>query len=184
MIFKKLKESKTIGVAVLATLCITFAMGALVVFAQKHTEDNAGDIVSEKENDESGYVGYDESALYKESFSNQEVIKGVCNKYGLDYDTVLLKEIKGEIFDYHYAFSLKEDYGSKSLYISEKDNGYAESLEAYIDDVHAFRGAKEIIAEVCKEANIDPEGAKIDDLTVEQIMRIDAKAFETSEHGN
>lgn len=67
-----------------------------------------------------------------------------------------------------------EDYGDSSL-------------ENFINDVNAVsavenRGAKNVILQVCKDAGIDADTAKVSDLTKEQIAQIDQVVFQNSDH--
>lgn len=59
------------------------------------------------------------------------------------------------------------------------------SLELTIDDINATTSeirAKDVILQVCEEAGIDAQTAKVKDLTEEQIMYIDMTVYKYSDH--
>lgn len=57
------------------------------------------------------------------------------------------------------------------------------SLESWINDVNATKGARNVIIRICEDAGIDATTAKVSDLTVQQIAQIDQEVFQNSKHG-
>lgn len=136
------------------------------------------------------YVRWDDDALYKEykqSVGQEDIAKQVCSKFGLDYDTVTLKEITREMSDYGEALTLLGEIGDCPLYAqnAEKraDGTTQQSLEMYICDIYAFSEGRTVIGEYCRRKGIDPDKTVVSDLSVEELIEIGQKAYETSDHG-
>lgn len=126
--------------------------------------------------------------LYKEAVPDEEIVKKVCDKYGLDYDKALAKDVTKEMYNYEEALWLAKDMGNCPLLTEdigkdaeETDLAFS-SLEAYICDIYAFGDGKAVIEGICGEYGIDPHKTVISDLTAEQLVQIGEKAFETSDH--
>lgn len=134
------------------------------------------------------YLGrWTDGTLYRDVNQDQDIVKQVCEKYGLDYETVTMKQITREMRNYEEALDLIKNMGDKPLlaeYATDEpeESAALESLEIYIDDIYAFDGGKKVIEEVCNEENINPAEAVISDLTVEQLIEIGEQAYNTSDH--
>lgn len=132
------------------------------------------------------YEQWDTKVPYKEYNQDGEIVRQVCEKYGLDYDTVTLEEITSEMFSYEEALYLLKNSGDVPLYESDtKDgsDGIIQSLEFHICEIYAFSGGKTVIGDYCRAHGINPEEAVVSDLTADDLVAIQNKAFETSEHG-
>ncbi len=142
----------------------------------------------ELENVEPYEVKADFSDLYASLYKDvvdEDIAKKVCEKYNLDYDTVLKGDLTREMYNYEEALWMKKKMGDRPLLDDGMniDAGLEEtSLEIYIDEVYAFGGGDEVIRSMCKEFDIDPDKAHISDLTEEQLIQIGEKAYETSDH--
>lgn len=87
-------------------------------------------------------------------------------------------EVSRELAQYF----LTEKPDKPLLQKNAKDEWGDSSLEIAINDVNAGTGAGKAIERVCKEAGIDPDTAKIRDLTEEQIIEIDQETYKNSDH--
>ena len=123
-----------------------------------------------------------EDSLYKDIVLDEEVAKEVCDKYNLDYDTVKSEDVTREMRNYEEALWLLKDMGNRPLLGKEWGKGAFASLQMYIQEIYAFGDGEEVIREMCKGYEIDPDKAVISDLTTEQLIEIGEKAFETSDH--
>lgn len=124
--------------------------------------------------------------FYKDAVADEEIVKEVCGKYDLDYDTVRMKDITREMRNYEEALWLRKNMGKCALLAEaadEKDAVYEiSSLEIYICEIYAFGEGKAVIESLCGEFGIDPKEAVVSDLTPEQLVKIGEKAYETSDH--
>ncbi len=124
--------------------------------------------------------------LYKEAAADEEIVRKVCGRYGLDYETFLAKDVTKEMYNYEEALWLAKDMGDCPLLAEdiEDENEAMElsSLEIYICEVYAFGDGKAVIESMCKEFGINPHGTVISDLTAEQLIQIGEKAYEISDH--
>ncbi len=124
--------------------------------------------------------------LYKDAVADEEIVKEVCSKYGLDFDTVQVKDVTQEMRNYEEALWLRKNMGNCALLDEEADEedevNEISSLEIYICEIYAFGEGKAVIESMCKEFGINPEEAVISDLTPEQLAKIGEKAYETSDH--
>ncbi len=59
-----------------------------------------------------------------------------------------------------------------------------QELAADIGDIYAFEAesAQAVIDEVCEAGDLDAASAQVKDLSVEQLMEIQERAYETSDH--
>lgn len=184
----KIKKNKLIVFSIALILIFTAALLATSAFAKNGVEKDVVKIASEKNQDEEEAM-IAESAwgegLYKDGdYIDKKIQQKVCDKYNLDYNTVKKKDMNREMFDYETALYWKAEYkDSPLLQKSAKGNGDFSSLESDVNDVFAFNGSKAIIVKICKQTDVDPEKASIDDLTIEQLMELQEKAIETSPHG-
>lgn len=130
--------------------------------------------------------------LYKNEARSEEAARAVCERFKLDYDTVAARDVYSdrEKVDYESAAVLKLEYGDRPLLIPEGKSAeelglgsLAEILEGYLDDIYAFDGGKKIVLQACEEKGIDPVTGKIGDFTIEELMKIEKRAFEESDHG-
>ena len=133
--------------------------------------------------------GISEDSLYKDVTEDQEIARQVCQKYQLDYETVLIKDVTREMRNYEEALWLLKNMGDKPLLEKNVDDKKKpeeslalECLEVYIDDLYAFGEAKLVIEEACSTFGIDPGQAEVSDLTADQLVQIGEKAYETSDH--
>ncbi|GAA6410791.1 hypothetical protein K040078D81_49080 [Blautia hominis] len=181
MMRKKFKQHKTAAVAVAAALCVTAAAGTLAVYGQNAAEKQVKETAEEKlSQEEAVYIPWDEDMLYKETVENQDIVKQVCEKYGLDPNSATMKDITREMRNYEEALWLLDEMGEKPL-LTEKGEGM-DSLETYIGDVYAFDGGKQVLESYCREHGLHAESARIKDLTAEDLVAIGEIAYDTSEH--
>ena len=182
MMRKKLKQHKAAAVASAVTLCITAAAGTMAVYGQNAAEKQVKEAAEEKlSRDETvSYMPWDEDTLYKEVVENQDIVKQVCEKYGLDYDSAAMKDVTREMRNYEEALWLLDEMGDKPL-LSAKGEGM-DSLETYICDIYAFEGGKQVIESYCREHGVDAGSASIKDLTAEDLTAIGENAYQTSDH--
>lgn len=181
MMRKKFKQHKTAAVAVAAALCVTAAAGTLAVYGQNAAEKQVKKTAEEKlSQEEAVYIPWDEDTLYKETVENQDIVKQVCEKYGLDPNSATMKDITREMRNYEEALWLLDEMGEKPL-LTEKGEGM-DSLETYIGDVYAFDGGKQVLESYCQEHGLHAESARIKDLTAEDLVAIGEIAYDTSEH--
>lgn len=194
----KWKRYRVLLIAAGMAVCMTAGLVVGIQWSRSHTEKvvaKAADKELSREDAEDAdgepqevyYPGPpSEDSLYKEAVADQEIVKEVCDKYGLDYDTVQLKDVTREMRNYEEALWLRKDMGECPLLseeASEEDEVMGvSSLEIYICEIYAFGGGKEVIERMCKDFGIDPHGAVISDLTTEQIIQIGEEAYETSDH--
>ena len=59
--------------------------------------------------------GISEDSLYKDVTEDQEIARQVCQKYQLDYETVLIKDVTREMRNYEEALWLLKNMGDKPL---------------------------------------------------------------------
>lgn len=178
---KKFKQHKTAAVAVAAALCVTAAAGTLAVYGQNAAEKQVKETAEEKlSQEEAVYIPWDEDTLYKETVENQDIVKQVCEKYGLDPNSATMKDITREMRNYEEALWLLDEMGEKPL-LMEKGEGM-DSLETYIGDVYAFDGGKQVLESYCREHGLHAKSARIKDLTAEDLVAIGEIAYNTSEH--
>ena len=120
--------------------------------------------------------------LYKDVV-DEDIGKEVCDKYKLDYDKVLESDLTREMRNYEESLWLRKKMGDCPLLGRELDthDGFS-SLEEYISDIYAFGEGEEVIRTMCEEFEIDPDQAKVSDLTTEQLIETGEKAYETSDH--
>lgn len=134
------------------------------------------------------YLGrWTDGTLYRAVTQDQDIVKQICKKYKLNYETVTMKEVTREMRNYEEALDLIKNMGDKPLLaeyaVKEPEISAAlESLEVNIGDIYAFDGGKAVIEKFCKEEGIDPAKTVISDLTAEQLVEIGERAFETSDH--
>lgn len=172
-------------------ICMTAVLGAGMGLTDKLV---LSDVVRAAEQDMDGpqitkiyYEQWDMKVPYKEYNQDGEIVRQVCEKYGLDYETVTLEEITTEMFSYEEALYLLKNSGDAPLYesdTSDDKDGLIQSLESHICDVYAFSGGKTVIGDYCRAHGINPEEAVVSDLTADDLAAIQKKAFETSEHGS
>ncbi len=124
--------------------------------------------------------------LYKDAVADEEIVRKVCDRYSLDYDTALAKDVTKEMYNYEEALWLAKDMGDCPLLTEdvagEKENLAYSSLEEYICDIYAFGDGKAVIESMCRKFGIASHGTVISGLTAEQLIQIGEKAYETSDH--
>ncbi len=190
---KTWKRFRVILTAAGMAVCMTAGLGlgiywsrgqaekTAVAAAEREMELEAGEPEAEKD-----YQRYrlstDENSLYKDKVLDAEIAKEVCDKYNLDYDTVKSKDVTREMRNYEEALWLKKDMGDCPLLGQVWGKGAFASLQMYIQEIYAFGDGEEVIREMCEGYGIDPDKAVISDLTVEQLIEIGEKAFDTSDH--
>lgn len=191
------RRYKVLAIAAGMVACMTAAFYLGAAWSRDVSEKNVVKAADEKrgKEDQGGQEMMDpawsvsEDSLYKEVAEDQEIARQVCQKYQLDYGTVTIKEVTREMRNYEEALWLLKNMGAKPLLEKNVDDGKEpeislamECLEVYIDDIYAFGGGKSVIEEMCGTFGIDPGQATISDLTVEQLIQIGEKAYETSDH--
>lgn len=191
------KKYRVLLTAAGMAVCMTAGLVMGIGWSRSHTENMAVQAAEHEMTDEE--AGRDEAdafeemrndlygdKLYKEAVPDEEIVKKVCDKFGLDYDTVPAKDVTKEMYNYEEALWLVKDMGDCPLLKDEagEDTGdmALSSLEAYICDIYAFGDGKAVIESMCGEFGIDPHKTVISDLTAEQLVQIGEKAFETSDH--
>ncbi len=131
-------------------------------------------------------VDAQQKMLYKDAVADEEIVKEVCSKSHIDFDTVRMKDVTREMRDYEEALWLRKNMGECALLDEEADEKNAvreiSSLEIYICEIYAFGEGKAVIESMCKEFGINPKGAVISDLTPEQLAQIGEEAYMTSDH--
>ena len=182
-------------------VCMTACLGAGIAYSRARTEK---DVVkaAEKEADRGSgeqdapkkNVPWEDGTLYKDVLNDSyaDIGQEVCRKFGLDYETVTMKDVTAEMRNYEEVLFLLKDMGANPLLEENEDKkaieeagGYSDatmSLEVYIDDVYAFGGGRDVIEQICGKYDIDPDQAVVSDLTAEQLEEIGALAYETSDH--
>lgn len=176
-------------------LCMTAGLGIGIYWSRGQAEKTAMAAAERElafdteEPEEIGQVyqpRIDEESLYKDVVSDTDLAKEVCDKYGLDYDTVKNKDITREMRNYEEALWLTKEMGSCPLLGSASGKGAFlgafSSLEMYINEIYAFGGGEAVIKEMCADFGINPNTAVISDLTAEQLIKIGEVAFDTSDH--
>lgn len=177
---ESMKKKKVLWIAAAAALCITLAMGTMVIFAQNYWEGQLDGTLQGADGDGGEALPW-ETTLYKENAPSEEIGKAVCEKYGLSYETVTLGDMRREMYDYEFALMALQDYPDSPL-LGEHKGGFLDSLESSLDDVYAFNGSRAIIEALCTEAGLDPNAAKLKDLTAEQLMELQETCYQTSDH--
>lgn len=189
-------KGKRKGILLLAggmVICMSVVLAGGIKWSQSRSEKSvvkaaAATMKEVTDIDEVPYwSGWIAGAPYREVVEDQEIVKQVCERYGLDYMTVTMGDITREMRNYEEALDLIKNMGDKPLlaeYATDKpeESAALESLEIYIGDVYAFDGGKKVIEDVCSEENINPAEAVISDLTAEQLIEIGERAFDTSDH--
>jgi len=181
-----IKEKKLWGTTLMITLGLIGVMIAGIFYSQGKTEASLEQAESEpievtiRKEDE---LYKKEDELYKKHpYLSEKVIRKVCEKFDLDYDTVTNAELTEEMFDYEMVADALITKGEQPVLASDKSKDMALSLEVEIGDIYAFHGAKEVIEEVCNAAGIDAATAKIKDLSEETLLMIHERAYQVSDH--
>lgn len=179
---------------IIIAVCLILGMGATFGGAMRLSDKVAmSDVVKAVAKEAEGsqdnqvyYEKWDDKALYKEYNPDQEIVKQVCKKFGLDYDTVTWKEITKEMSDYAEALQLLKTIGDCPLYKENakknEDGTMQESLEEYICDIYAFSKGKAVIGEYCSETGKNPNKSVVSDFTAAQLIEIGERAFAASDH--
>lgn len=187
------KRYRVILTAAGMAVCMAAGLGMGICWSRGHAEKTAvAAAASEMELEasepeaEEDYQRYqlaaDEDCLYKDKVLDSEIAKEVCDKYDLDYDTVKSKDLTREMHNYEEALWLRKDMGDCPLLGQKWGKGAFASLQMYIQEIYAFGNGEEVIREMCEGYGIDPDKAVVSDLTVEQLIEIGEKAFDTSDH--
>ena len=199
---RKLKKYRVLLIAAGMIMCMTAGLVIGINWSRSHAQDRVTKAADKEmalaktqgnesiEESEGMYfhVGPQGETLYKEAVADEEIVKKVCGKYNLDYDTVQLQDVTRDMRNYEEALWLKKEMGDRSLLAEEarkedesESTAFA-SLEGYICDIYAFGDGKAVIERMCKEFGGDPHGTVISELTEEQLIQIGEKAYETSDH--
>lgn len=195
------KRYRVLLIAAGMAVCMTVGLVMGIGWSRNHTEKMAvqaadSEMKSGQEDKElTDTISFEESMrltygdkLYKDVAADEEIVRKVCDKYGLDYDTFPAKDLTREMYNYEEALWLIKDMGDCPLLAeaSGKEAGKQDlsmsSLEIYICDVYAFGDGKAVIERMCSEFGINPQNAVISDLTEEQLIQIGEEAYETSDH--
>ena len=139
------------------------------------------------ENSTEAYEDDPQEILFRNYIYSEKTVRAVCEKFHLDYDTVTVDEAfqDRECLDYTTSASLKLDSGNRPLletFSSQIQDSLVSSLESYLNDVYAFDGGRQIIEKACEKYQVPLQSGKIQDFTIEQLMEIERKAYETSPH--
>ena len=180
------RKHKVIIIAAAAALGVTGTAGILAVYGQNLTERRVAEEASESLNEGVReeipyYRGWYDSTLYREVVEDQEIVKEVCTRYGLDYETVTMKDITRDMRNYEEALTLKKDLGDNPL-LSENAKEGVFTLEVYISDVYAFDGGGQVIKDYFDALGLDASQMKVSDLSLEALIKIGELAYETSDH--
>lgn len=174
-----IKEKKLWGTTLMITLGLIGVMIAGIFYSQGKTEAS----LEQAESEPIEVTIRKEDELYKNHpYLSEKVIRKVCEKFDLDYDTVTNAELTEEMFDYEMVADALITKGEQPVLASDKSKDMALSLEVEIGDIYAFHGAKEVIEEVCNAAGIDAATAKIKDLSEETLLLIHERAYQVSDH--
>lgn len=173
------KEKKLWGMTLMITLGLIGVMIAGIFYSQGKTEAS----LEKAESEPVEVTIRKEDELYKNhSYLPAAVIKKVCERFDLDYDTATNADLTEEMFDYEMVADALITRGEQPVLASENSKDSALSLEVEIGDIYAFRGAKEVIEEICTAAGIDASTAKIKDLNEETLLLIHERAYQVSDH--
>lgn len=175
-----LKKRKILWIAAAAAVCMALIMGTMVIFAQGWSERGVAGPVNPENGQAAAPLDW-ANTPYRDTQSDEALAKAVCEKYGLDYDTVTQGELTREMFDYETALEAKTKYGEAPL-LGASAGGYLDTLESFLDDVFAFNGSRAIIERVCEESGLDPQTAVINDLSIEQLQALQEECYQTSDH--
>ncbi|POP31104.1 hypothetical protein C3B58_18005 [Lactonifactor longoviformis] len=180
------RKHKVIIIAAAAALGVTGTAGILAVYGQNLAErrvaEEASESLTEGVIEEIPYYrGWNDSTLYRDAVEDQEIVKEVCTHFGLDYETVTMKDITKDMRNYEEALNLKKDLGDNPL-LSENAKEGVFTLEVYISDVYAFDGGGQVIKKYCETLGLDASLLKVSDLSLEDLIKIGELAYETSDH--
>lgn len=196
----KWKKYRVLLIAAGMAICMTAGLAMGIVWSRSHTEKMVTQAADKKLTDdrERGEDTEGESAplyfsadaqqkmLYKDAVADEEIVKEVCRKFNLDFDTARMKDVTREMRNYEEALWLRKNMGKCVLFEEEADERDAvneiSSLEIYLCEIYAFGEGKGVIERMCKEFGIDPKSAVISDLTPEQLVQIGEEAYNTSDH--
>lgn len=196
----KWKKYRVLLIAAGMAISMTAGLAVGIGWSRSHTAkmvtqaaDKEFTVTQEKGEDTEGesaplYFSVDaqQKMFYKDAVADEEIVKEVCAKFGLDFDTARMKDVTREMRDYEEALWLRKNMGKCALLDEESDEKDAvheiSSLEIYICEIYAFGEGKDVIERMCKEFGIDPRGAVISNLTPEQLARIGEEAYATSDH--
>ncbi len=164
----------TVGIGLLFFIGTYFVQAA----SEMQVLSNAN-VVSEKEFTEETVKEY-----YEKSFeSGKTIISQLEEKFGPEISQLSLEELSDEQYNYLNAvYYLNQYKNNEILAQNEKNVEYAEemSLESSLSEIMAMtpdENTEKIIEQICKEANVNPDG-KIKDLTADLIVEIDRQLFE------
>lgn len=157
-------------------LGMTLTAGGALVYAQKAMKQSViKDEMQAMADEETQKLQNYWSELYKDApYTSKEIIKQVCEAYNLDYDTVKTKDVTREMFNYETALKLKAENETDSM----------AELEVFITDIYAFStgSSESIIRDICERSGLKYETATVSDLSAEQLMDLQERAYETSDH--
>lgn len=186
------KRYRVLLIAAGMAVCMTAGLVMGIGWSRNHTEKMAvraayNEMRNGQEDKElTDTISFEESMqltygdkLYKDVAADEEIVRKVCDKYGLDYDTFPAKDLTREMYNYEEALWLIKDMGDCPLLAQGLTMS---SLEMYICEIYAFDDGKAVIERMCGEFGINPQDAVISDLTEEQLIQIGEEAYETSDH--
>ncbi|MGC6769821.1 hypothetical protein [Enterococcus sp. LJL51] len=118
-----------------------------------------------------------------------ELVEAFNKKYAVDVDTMKVKELNDEQYEYMNALYYIYKHGeqpilSKNEVDADKKYEFAYALETFTADVAAVSNeidTEQPIVAICEKYGKDPDG-KINDLTPEMIIEIDQAIFQISDH--
>lgn len=178
-------------------ICLTAALGTGIAFSRSQAEKDVVKAAKSEDDKEAATLymaDWTEDTLYKDMLTDdcQSIGKQVCRKFGIDYETVTVKDITSEMRDYEFALYELEYMSSNPLLEKNEDKAAIEkaggysfdlmSLETFVNEINAFGGGGDVIKTACGQYGIDPDKAVISDLKVEQLTEINALSYETTDH--
>ncbi|MGL6199595.1 MAG: hypothetical protein ACRC3H_11750 [Lachnospiraceae bacterium] len=137
---------------------------------------------------EDTYTENNEMSL-REYFEEQlgyslELINEFENYFNLDTTQTTFEELTSEQSEYLYHLWLLSEYADRPILTENQEDEFTHSLETIMTDVVAMSDKEkgtEIVTEICKKHQIDPNGI-VSDLNIDIIKEIDDVLFEESDH--
>lgn len=182
---------KVVLMATGLVICMTAALSAGIGWSNSKAENDVVQAafreVKDMKAEEITYLpGYKDTDLYRDHVEDDELGRQTCEKFGKNFDTLTMAEVTKDMRDYEEALWLLKNIGNCPLYAQhaeKKEDGTTEwSLEAYIGDIYAFSGAGKVIEQYCREKDINGEIAVTSDLSVDDLIEIGIRAYNTSDH--
>lgn len=162
----------TICFAILAVTGIIFMQGKIESRAEKPIEE----VTAQSEGDR---------LLFKDMEEDQDIVREVCGKYGLDYDTAERMDMSEDMVHYWMALRYLQDDGDRDL-LGIYSGMVDENIPFYIlladTNASSEEQAEKAVRDVCGENGLDAESLKVKDLTAEQLAEIEKRCYDMSDH--